>query len=235
MAKEKKFSRGDAIHFGWEVTKDNLLFFVLILLITWAVQAIFQAPNMARVGHYIIYPFFGLIGLVISIFIGMAYIRISLRFVSGQKADFSDLWASYPLFFKYLVGSILYGLIVLGGLILLIIPGIIWAIKYQFFGYLIIDKEMAPVAAIKRSGEITKDSKVNLFVLWLAFLGITILGALACVVGLFAAIPTVMVAHAWVYRKLDSQVADEMAVPPSPVPAAMPAPPAGTPPMPPTP
>ena len=235
MAKDKKFLRGDAVHFGWEVTKNNLLFLVLIVLITWAISAVFSVPNMAAGRYFFIYPFFSLISFVISIFVGIAYIRIGLRFVAGETAEFSDLWASYPLFFKYLVGSILYGLIVLAGLILLIIPGIIWGIKYQFFGYFIVDKEMPPVEAIRRSGEITKGSKWNLFVLALAFLGITILGAIACGVGLLLAIPTVFVAHAWVYRRLESQTPSQMAAPIETAPPATPTtPPAGSPPTPPS-
>lgn len=233
MAKEKRFYRGEAIRFGWEVLKKNLLFFVLVLLLTWAVEALFSSPNMAAGRSLFVAPLFSLISFVIGIIVGMAYIRISLRFAGGEKADFSDLWAGYPLFFKYLVGAILYALIVLAGLILLIIPGIIWAIKYQFYGYFVIDQEMPPVAALRKSGQITKGSKWNLFVLGLAFIGIMLLGALACGVGLFAAIPTVMVAHAWVYRKLASQFPDTGVAPPQPIPEqALPQAP-GTPPVPP--
>jgi uncharacterized membrane protein len=206
-----KFSKGEAIKFGWEVMKNNLLFFVAILLITWIAQSIFSVPgSIAWSGHFVFYPIFSIISFVIGIFVAMAYIRICLGFCDGKEADFSDLWTSYPLFFSYLIGSILYGLIVLVGFILLIIPGIIWAIKYSMFGYLIIDRDMPPVAALKKSGEITKGAKWNLFLLGLLFLGIVILGALVCVVGLFAAIPTVMVAHAFVYRKLVTSVREEM-------------------------
>jgi uncharacterized membrane protein len=207
---ESKFSMSEAIKFGWEVMKNNLLFFVAVLIITWIAQGIFSVPNsFGWPGHLVFYPFFSLISLVIGVFVGMAYIRISLGFCDGKEADFSDLWAGYPLFFNYLIGSILYGLIVLGGLILLIVPGIIWAIKYSMFGYLIIDREMPPVAALKKSGQITKGAKWDLFLLGFLFLGIVILGALVCLVGLFAAIPTVMVAHAFVYRKLAASAPQE--------------------------
>ncbi|OFW57919.1 MAG: hypothetical protein A2Y75_11840 [Candidatus Solincola sediminis] len=225
MAKEERFDRGEAIRFGWEITKNNLLFFVLILLITWSVSAIFSVPNMLGGRYIVIFPFFGLIQLVIGVFVGMAYVRISLRFLNGETAEFSDLWASYPFFFNYLVGNILYALIVLGGLILLIVPGIIWGLKYQFYGFFILDQGMGPVAAIKKSGEITNGSKGNLFVLGLEFFGIILLGALACVVGLFAAIPTVIIARAFVYRKLASQAPPQVLAAPSVPPSTTPMPP----------
>ncbi len=101
------------------------------------------------------------------------------------------------------MGSILYGLMVLGGLILCVIPGIYLAIRFSFYGYLIIDRDTGPVGALKRSWEITRGSTFELFLLGVVFFGITLLGVLACVVGLFAAVPTIWIAHAHVYRRLE--------------------------------
>ena len=84
----------------------------------------------------------------------------------------------------------------------MIVPGIIWAIKFQFFSYFIVDKEVGPIEALKKSAAITKGAKWDLFVFG-ALLGlINLAGALCVVVGLFATIPTTMVAIAFIYRKL---------------------------------
>lgn len=202
----KRFSKGEAIKFGWNAMGNNLVFFVLFLLVVWIISGFFSFLGSPIWGpHIVFFPFaFTFVGWIFSIFVSMAVIKTGLRLsaATGEKAEISDTWSGYPLFFHYLVGGILYGLIVLAGIILLIVPGIIWGIKYSMFGYLIMDQEMTPVAAIKKSGEITKGAKWDLFLLGLLFIGITILGALACVVGLFAAIPTIWVAHAFVYRKL---------------------------------
>jgi len=197
-----KFSIGEAVRFGWETMKNNLAFFVVILLITWVADGIPSSLQSLFYDTWALMIILGLIGLVIGLFINMAYVRIGLLFAGGEVADYPDLYLSYPLFWKFLAGSILYGLIVLGGLILLIVPGIIFAVKYQFFMYLIIDQGMDPVESIKRSGEITQGVKWDVFVLDLAFLGINLLGFLVCCVGLFATVPTTMVAMAYVYRRL---------------------------------
>ncbi|MEA3324508.1 MAG: hypothetical protein U9Q37_05135 [Euryarchaeota archaeon] len=63
-----------------------------------------------------------------------------------------------------MIGLILYGFIVVGGLILLTIPGIIWAIKFQFFDYLIVDKGLGPIDALEKSSEITRGVKWDLFI-----------------------------------------------------------------------
>ena len=135
----------------------------------------------------------------------MGLIKIALRFCDKEKGEFAELFSCFPLFFKYLFGSILCMLIVLGGMILLIIPGIIWSIKFQFFTYFIIDKGLGPIEALKRSSAITKGAKWDLFIFGLLLGLINLLGALCLLVGLFATIPTTIVAMAFVYRKLLAQ------------------------------
>ena len=122
-----------------------------------------------------------------------------------SKGEFADLFSCFPLFFKFLFSYILYSLIVCGGYVLLIIPGIIWGIKFWFFDYFVIDKWLGPVEALKKSYGITTGVKWNLFVFFLAVIGINLLGALCLLIGLFVTIPTTMVATAFVYRKLLAQ------------------------------
>jgi hypothetical protein len=167
------------------------------------VQGIFNWPSYLRPDPYPLWiSIFSLLNWVVSTFIGLAVIRIVLRFNRGETAEYEDMWMGYPKFLDFLVGSILYGLLVLAGFILLIVPGIYWAVKYQFFGYCIMDRDVGPVEGIKMSGRITKGSWWNLF--WLGILQglIGMAGACACIVGLFWAIPTAMVAHGYAYVKL---------------------------------
>jgi len=88
---------------------------------------------------------------------------------------------------------------------LLIIPGIIWAIKFYFFSYLIVDKGLGPIEALKRSSAITDGSKWDLFLLGLLLFGINLIGAIPFFLGWFVTIPISMVATAFVYRKLLSE------------------------------
>lgn len=229
---DKKFLKKEAIGFGWEIAKANIGFFVLFLLIVWVANMIFTAPSGYYWGKFYVWtPFLAVLSWVVGIFINMAYIRVSLRFARGETAELEDLWMSYPKFLEFLVGSILYGLLVFAGILLLIIPGIYWAVRYQFFGYCILDRDVGPVEAMKMSGRITRGSWWNLF--WLGILQalVVLLGALACLVGLFWAMPTAMVAHAYAYVKLVAYEPAAAQMPTAAAPAE--APPAAAPPAPP--
>ena len=132
----------------------------------------------------------------------MGLIRIPLRLHDNKGVGFTDVFSCFLLFFNYLFGAILYGLIIFGGMISLIIPGIIWPIKFQFYSYFIVDEGLGPIEALKRSSLITKGVKSNLFLFGLLLMLINVLGALCLLVGLFVTIPPVMIAVFFVYRKL---------------------------------
>jgi len=141
-----------------------------------------------------------IISWVLNTVIQMGLVRISLRLHGNESFGFTDLFSCSPLFFKYVFGSILYGLIIFGGMILLIIPGIIWGIKFQFYSYFIVDKGLDPIEALKRSSLITRGAKWDLFRFGGLLILINFLGALCLLIGLFATIPTAMMATVFVYR-----------------------------------
>lgn len=224
---KKTFSIGDAVSFGWETMTKNVGFFVLVMLIFWIASAIpsfFDSsygywPGAVAATFSII---FGLIAIAVGVFVNLAQVTIGLDFCDKKPADFGDLVSNYQKFWDVLIGSILYFFLVLAGLILLIIPGIYWAVRYHFFAYLIIDQNMKPMEAMKRSGQLTRGVWWRLFVFGLAVLGITIIGAILCGIGLLFTTPIVIVAIAYVYRTLLAATPAAMPVQPTPVPVTEP-------------
>jgi uncharacterized membrane protein len=117
------------------------------------------------------------------------------------------LYSGYTYFWKMLGTGILYFLIVLAGTILLIIPGIYWAVRYRFSMYAVIDEGLGPVDAIKRSGQLTRGVWWHLFLFYLVMIGINIIGTCLCIIGLLFAIPVMIVAEAYIFRSLKGQIA----------------------------
>lgn len=203
---EKKFSISEAIKFGWETMKKNFWFFVWLLI----VMVIFNLiPNLLPKLIKGKCPDLAIIILVLGwlfyLFLSLGFIKITLKFCDNQKGKIADLFSGLPEFLKFLAGLIIYYLIVFLGTILFIIPGIIWAIKYQFFAYLIIDEKLCPTQALKKSGQITKGIRWNLFIFLFLVAVINLLGAIFFGIGLFATIPTTALATAFIYRKLRPQ------------------------------
>lgn len=202
-----KFSKKAALKFGWETFKKHAWFLIGITLLFYIISM-----GTSLLGQE--YPLFGnIVGILVQWWISFGLIGILIKLYHGRDVSFGDLFTTeWGRVWNYILGTILYMLIVLGGFILLIVPGIIWSVKYQYYAYLIVEKGMKPVEAIKKSGQMTMGHKWNIFLLMLLTVLISILGLIALGVGLLVAIPVVMLANVWVYKwLLDHQAAPEEA------------------------
>lgn len=206
-----KFSKSEAIKYGFAKAKKNWKFFIPVVLVALLLNLGPRKPiylSLQQLAPDLIAPV--LAGFVLSTLfwvlgqiVNMGMINLSLKFADNKKFQLADLIYLKPLV-SYLLGTLLYFLIILGGFVLLIIPGIIWAIKFQYYSYLIVDKNLGPIEALKHSWQITKGIKWQLFLFGILLMLLNIAGVLALGIGLFLTIPTTMLASAYVYRKLQS-------------------------------
>jgi uncharacterized membrane protein len=152
-----------------------------------------------------------LINFIVNVFVGIGFVSLALHAHDNiEQATFSDLWR--PQFFlNYLGTTILILLVCIVGFVLLIIPGIIAALTFYFSNYLVVDRSMTPIAAMKESARITKGNRLNLFGLLLLLILLNLLGAICLLVGLLVTIPITTLAVVHAYRTLSGN-ADAVAV-----------------------
>lgn len=197
------FKVKEALLYGWNTFKKNWQFLVLVFVIVTVAGMVpgwlhdWSDENMPNISFI-----FTIVGWLIQMITSIGTLVIVLKLVDHKKPELTDIYSHYSLLLNYFLGSLLYGLVVIGGLILFIVPGIIWGIKYQYTTYLIVDKKMSPMDAFKKSGKITEGVKWKLFLLGLAFIGLTAIGMLLFGIGLIVTWPIIMLAGVHVYRKL---------------------------------
>ncbi|TSC89296.1 MAG: hypothetical protein G01um10143_677 [Parcubacteria group bacterium Gr01-1014_3] len=198
----KLFNLKSTLEYGWgQFTKNFKLF--LIVGIVMGLVSFLPSLFAAEIGQEPVkLGMLNIVSWVLQTFVTIGLLRISLKLNAGHPAIFKDLWSGAPWFFKYFIGSVLYGVAVAAGLILLIIPGIILAVRLKFFDYLIIDKGMNPIEALKASWAMTKGHVWELFVLLFVLALINLAGSLILFVGLLVTVPVSMMATVLVYRKL---------------------------------
>lgn len=207
----KKLSIKEALSFGWSTTKSNIPFFIGVLLITFAVNYTLTFvrqlfPEDLGGGGTLLFALLSLGMWIVTLEVQIGTMRLLLKFYDGKAPVFADLFSAFEktLLSRYFVGSVLYGLAVILGLIFLVLPGIVLAIRFSFYGYLIVDKNLKPIEAFKKSWEITSGHAITLLVFGLLIMVINIAGALLLMVGLFVTIPVSMLSAAFLYRKLSS-------------------------------
>ena len=111
-----------------------------------------------------------IVNLIVWILTSMALIMAAHRTSDGEAIGIGESYTlCLGLFWRYIWTGILYFLIVLGGLFLLIIPGIIWSVQYVFAPYAVIVEGIGGRDALSRSKALTKDRRGNIFFLELGF------------------------------------------------------------------
>lgn len=135
-------------------------------------------------------------------------IKIYLDASLEKEFNVSNLYHYYSkdlsTVFQYILGTILSGIAVIWWLILFIIPGIIIGLRLSYVNYLIIDKRMWAVEAIKASRAMTYGhiSKIAATIAW-AFI-INLIWLLALGIGLIRSIPTSILLSILTYRYIDN-------------------------------
>ena len=150
-----------------------------------------------------IYYFLCIVLWVIGMVMSIGYTKINLMLSRDENPSVEELFLNWDLFIPYILSSICYGLVVIGGMILLIVPGIIFAVMLQMYFYLIVDKGLGPIQSLKRSRVITKGSRGQLCVFGLLLFLLNLAGLLCLVVGLFFTISISSIAMAYVYDRLE--------------------------------
>jgi len=199
----RKFTIGEAVGFGWSAAKQNLGVFILIAIVLFVLFGVLNvAADLLSERSPVLSLAVALLSVVLNLLVQLGLVKVALKCCDNVRPAVGDVFNCVPLLVKYFVGTILYSLIILGGLVLLIVPGIVWAVKYQFYPYFILEKGLGPVASIKMSGKMTCGAKWRLLFFDLVCMGVILLGVLAFLVGLIVAVPVVMVGTASIYRKL---------------------------------
>jgi uncharacterized membrane protein len=130
----------------------------------------------------------------------------SLKAARGQPTSFGDPFSGGRYFGRMLVAAIAVFFVTALGMLLCFVPGIIVALGVVLYGALIVDQDMAGIDAVKKSWEMTKGHKVNIFLFGLIGIGVMIAGALACGIGvLLVSIPMGYVGMASIYLRIKGE------------------------------
>ena len=105
-------------------------------------------------------------------------IGMNLFFINiarGRIAEYGDIFKGFSMFLNVIGVSIVFGLIVAGGFLMFIVPGVIWGIMYGFAQYAVIDRKTGVKDSFSYSAMITYGYKHNLLFIFLLWMTIEIL------------------------------------------------------------
>jgi uncharacterized membrane protein len=198
------FSVGNALSYGWRAYWRNAGPMILLALVIFAVNLVISliGQSTTNTGALIVLQ---LLSFIVGIVLAMGLIRASLAVCRGETPTVNLLLVTDG-FVPYLGASILVGLGVVLGLVLCIVPGLILAVMWHFFGYVIVEHPTTRATdSMRRSAEITKGHRWELFGLGLVLILINLVGLLACGVGVIFTYGITAITVAYAYRTLSGQ------------------------------
>jgi uncharacterized membrane protein len=198
----KELEVGAVLSHAWELFKKNPWILIGVLVLTFVISTISSSLFAPRGEGGIL----AIVDFFVQILISLSLMNFFLKaYEHVEQVKVMDAWDPRQ-YLSYLGISLLLGIIMVIGYILLIVPGVIATVMFIAAPYLVVDKKMGPIEALKESKKLTEGKRMQLFYFVLAILGINIVGAIPLGLGLFVSIPVSMLAMVHVYRTLERSV-----------------------------
>ncbi len=244
----KSFSTSAALKAGWQVFEKNRWFVIRLSLIGFGFSIvsnyISQTSNEVS-GLVISVLVFTSIALsIISTLLHIGFFKFGLKLLDGERPKMKELLSNTNLFWKFLGGAILYGITVglvflvslaiiiflslvfqskfiLAIIVLAAFLAVVMAMQYFFTLPFVIDQNLGPIEAMKKSADITKGIRIDLFAFTVMVIVLNILGAICLGIGLLISVPVSFFAYLYIYRSLTkgppSPISRPIASTPSPI------------------
>jgi len=185
-----KAKTGEWISKGWDIVVKgpNLWMFVLLALIYSVVMSVIGSTGIGAI-----------------IFAGPAMgaiYAVTMHCMKTGKIDLNRLQDGFQPFVQLMVAGILVGVFCAAGFIFCIVPGIILSAMYTFPILLILDRKLEFWDAMEVSRKRVQEDLGGFVIFTLAILGLNLLGALVCYVGILVTAPVTWCAVVVAYREL---------------------------------
>ncbi len=155
----------------------------------------------AIMGASCVIPAVGTLILVPPLQLGMIYIYLDV--VAGGEVDINRLFAGFKRLGQSICLYLLVNIFVFLWSLLFVIPGIIKMLSYSQAFYILAEHpEMTASEALNESKMIMEGHKSELFVLYLSFIGWSLLGAITCGIGYIWIIPYMQATFTNYYHKI---------------------------------
>ncbi len=147
----------------------------------------------------------GIIAVFVALYLAGGITDVMLRTARGEKTTIGQFFGGGRFMGKMFVGGFCQQLAVGIASLACLVPGVILSLGLALWTFLVVDRNMGGVDALKESWELTKGHKMNIFLLLLLQFVVLLAGQLACGLGGLVAQPIVLVSNAFVYMRLSGQ------------------------------
>jgi uncharacterized membrane protein len=201
---------GAALSYGWKKYTENLGQFIILMIAVFVASVVLGiirgilTPDSTGFLAFIWSALLGVTYYVISSIIQAGVLRAGLGVTKGQAPSVSQLTETSNIA-NYILTVILVGLGLFIGLILCVIPGIIWFFLTAYAPIVALDKGVGPVDAIMTSINWVKERPGPVLGILIVSYLIYLVGICFFCIGLLVTAPVALVAIIYSYRALNNE------------------------------
>lgn len=189
---------GSAFRSAWAMFRTHAATFVSISFVFFVITIALDSVD----GKGDAQTLSDLVTTLFSFFAAYIMTRLSIGAIRGDASLWKDVFSfHWGEFAWYVVASIIAFALYVAGFLALIIPGIILIVRLSLMNFALIDEDLAPIDAIKRSWELSRGHFWKLFVAGLIVIGLNIVGMLALGIGLIISTPLSFLFSAYIYDR----------------------------------
>ncbi|MBI3838610.1 MAG: hypothetical protein HY288_11845 [Planctomycetia bacterium] len=199
----------DVLSRTWQIFKANLWPCVGVAAFLLAISygeaigfAIFTGGRRQTLPESLFSLAFG----VVQFWLTLGLMTYFLKTARGEPAEFVDLFSAGPFLLRAMGISIIFGILVLIGFILLVVPGVIIMMMLSPSWLVLIDRNVGVVEALSMSREATNGNKLTLSGLYIVIMfASSFIILFTCGLGLFFVQPFVLLLFCVCYLAMTGQ------------------------------
>lgn len=133
--------------------------------------------------------------------LSMGLVWVFLKAVRHEHFELGDIFGAFSRnYVQAVIAGVVQTILVGVGLLLLIVPGFYLMVKFAFVEYLVVDRKMGAIEAMKESWRMTDGREWNVVGLMVLSILIFIGGLIACIVGVIPAVIWLSASFAVLYH-----------------------------------
>ena len=207
------FSPVDAIAYGWKKFRENagpILLAAVILIVASIVMSIIGSivtgggMGSTSMDFSLGGTIFDILSSLVTLVVSAAIIRGAIDVTEGKKFDLGSAFGRLP-YANVIITSLIIAVLEAIGIFLFFFPALLVAFFTMFALYFVVDKDQSPIDAITSSLKLVWSNLGNAVLLILLSILVLIAGAIALCVGLLVALPVVILASAYAYKKFQGE------------------------------
>lgn len=201
------FTLSEPFLFAWKSFIKNLQPFLIIISILVLLTLLPEFLDKTLFGNNaIIFYILQTVAFLLQAYVSITVYKLVLNWHDHQQIGLAKWSEINSRFVPYVFILLLYALVVVGGIVLLIIPAILWSVWYGFAQLIAIDQKVGVFEAFAKSRELTRGHFWILFSFGAATLALGLAeGVITKLTSFVITEPFIVLATVYVYRKLEKR------------------------------